>query len=154
MNSIRSLFLSGSLLFGLTACGEQACGTLPACINLSPTEVQPIGGVIGGVTMSAGQSQDVTFTVSRTDLPADDAVYFVPYLVGPSSSDATLLGRSAEGIEIHGSQQPFTTETVRLTVVTPAGLASGGYSLSLKLKRVASRYASTAGSGALYVTVP
>jgi len=104
--------------------------------NFSPTEVQPSGGALGGVTMGAGagQSQEVTFTVSRTALPADDPVYFVPSLVGPPSSDATLLGRSAEGIEIHGSQQPFTTETVQLTVVTPPALPSGGYGLSLKLK--------------------
>ncbi|MFC4455288.1 hypothetical protein [Deinococcus sonorensis] len=154
MTTLRLVLLSGSLLFGLAACGEQACGTLPYCINTRPSEVQPIGGVLGGVTMTAGQTKEVTFTVARTDLPDNDPVYFVPVVLGPASSDVTLLGRSAEGIEVHGSQQPFTTETVQLTIITPPGLPSGNYNPYLKLRRVASRYASTSGPGGFYLTVP
>jgi len=148
----RLWWLMPVIVLGLGSCTQQACDQLPVCANPAPNEVQPTGITPGGVDVTAGASSSAEFLIQRTGLPSGDPVVFVPAVVGVAG-DASLLARSAEGIEVRGSQGPFTQESVPVSVSVPAGLAAGDYIVYVKLRRVSSRYVGTLGTGVIPVHV-
>ncbi|MBZ9714817.1 hypothetical protein [Deinococcus multiflagellatus] len=111
----------------LASCNQESCQNLPACLVPTTNESQPNGGLPGAqpLTLLPGESRTVTVNINRNGVPQAEPLQLL--YTGTDAAAPDVVGRSPDGsITVTGSREPFTGDTVQVTVLASAKAQASG----------------------------